>query len=62
MSAPMTLRTKLIVMNCAVAAALIYRWWKGAPIVVLVVTALIMFTLVNVLIFFTKKKSISTNR
>ena len=29
-------------MNCAVAVALIYRWWKGAPLVVLAITALIM--------------------
>jgi hypothetical protein len=57
MSEPMTSRTKLILMNCAVAAALIYRWWKGAPLVVLAITALIMFSLVNVLILFTQKKS-----
>jgi hypothetical protein len=62
MSEPMTSRTKLILMNFAVAAALIYRWWKGAPIVVLAITALIMFTLVNVLILFTQKKSTSPNR
>ena len=43
MSEPMNVRTKLILMNCAVAVALIYRWWKGAPLVVLAVTALIMF-------------------
>ena len=54
---PMNIRAKLILMNCAVAAALIYRWWKGAPLIVLAITALIMFTLVNVLILLTGKKS-----
>jgi hypothetical protein len=62
MSEPMNVRTKLILMNCAVAVALIYRWWKGSPLVVLAITALIMFSLVNVLIIFTQKKSARTNR
>jgi hypothetical protein len=62
MSEPMTSRIKLILMNCAVAVALIYRWWKGAPLVVLAITALIMFSLVNILILFTQKKSTSSNR
>jgi hypothetical protein len=62
MSEPMNVRTKLILMNCAVAVALIYRWWIGAPLIVLAITALIMFSLVNVLIIFTQKKSAQTNR
>jgi hypothetical protein len=62
MSEPMNVRTKLILMNCAVAVALVYRWWKGVPVLVLVITALIMFSLVNVLIVFTQKKSARTNR
>ncbi|MBB5327733.1 hypothetical protein [Tunturiibacter gelidoferens] len=62
MSEPMNVRTKLILMNCAVAVALIYRWRKGAPLVVLAITALIMFSLVNVLIVFTQKKSARRNR
>jgi len=58
----MNSRTKLILMNCAIAAALIYRWWKGAPLIVLAITALIMFSLVNVVILFTQKKSNQPNR
>ena len=57
MSEPMSNRTKLILMNCAVAAALIYRWKTGTPIVPLAITAVIMFTLVNVLLIFTAKRS-----
>jgi hypothetical protein len=46
-------------MNCAVAAALIYRWYHGAAIVPLVITGLVMFLLVNVLILLTRKRSAS---
>jgi len=53
-------RTKLVLMNLAVAAALIYRWRTGTPIVPLVITAVIMFTLVNVLLLFAAKKSSSS--
>jgi hypothetical protein len=62
MSEPMNVRTKLSLMNCAVAVALIYRWWKGVPLIVLAITALIMFSIVNVLIIFTQKKPVRTNR
>lgn len=57
MSQPMSVRTKLILMNSAMMAALIYRWWKGSPLVILAITALIAFMLVNGLIIFTRKKS-----
>ena len=57
MSQPMQNRTKLILMNCAIAAALIYRWKTGSPMVPLVITAVIMFTLVNVLLIVTAKRS-----
>ncbi|HEY8996700.1 MAG TPA: hypothetical protein VIM60_02305 [Edaphobacter sp.] len=50
-------RSKLVLMNLAVAAALIYRWKTGSPIVPLVITAVLMFTLVNVLLIFAAKKS-----
>ncbi|WP_260706139.1 hypothetical protein [Edaphobacter flagellatus] len=53
-------KTKLILMNCAVAAGLIYRWKTGTQIVPLAITAVIMFTLVNVLLIFATKRS--TNR
>jgi hypothetical protein len=57
MSQPMSVRTKLILMNSAVMAALVYRWWKGSPLLVLAITGLIMFTLVNGLILLTQKRS-----
>jgi hypothetical protein len=44
-------------MNCAVAAALIYRWKTGTAVVPLAITAVIMFTLVNTLLIFAAKRS-----
>ncbi len=55
----MNWRIRLVLMNCAVAAALIYRWYHGAAIVPLVITGLVMFFLVNVLILLTRKRSAS---
>ena len=50
-------RSKLILMNLAVAAAIIYRWLHGAPTVALVITGLIMFPLVNILMIAAAKNS-----
>ncbi|MCU1222847.1 MAG: hypothetical protein JWQ42_940 [Edaphobacter sp.] len=61
MSSPMKPRVKLLLMNCAVSAALLYRWLTGTALVPLVITGVLMFTLVNVLVIFTSKRSTSTN-
>jgi predicted Na+-dependent transporter len=53
----MNWRFKLILMNCAIAVALYYRWSRGAAMVPLVITGLIMFLLVNVLVLLTAKRS-----
>jgi hypothetical protein len=55
----MNWKLKLALLNCAVAAALYYRWSHGAPIVPLAITGLIMFLLVNVLILLTRTKALS---
>lgn len=57
MSQSMVPRTKLIMMNIAVAAAIIYRWLHGSPTVPLVITGLIMFPLVNILMLVAAKNS-----
>ena len=43
-------------MNCAVAIALVYRWLTGTPAIVLVIVAIIMFALVNGLLWLTQRK------
>jgi hypothetical protein len=56
MSQTMIPRTKLILMNCAVAAALIYKRWTGVSVVVLLIVGIFMFTLVNVVILFVARR------
>jgi hypothetical protein len=56
----MNWRVKLILMNLAVAVALLYRWHLGAPAAALLLAGLVMFLLVNGLILLTAKKSAST--
>jgi hypothetical protein len=53
----MSLRTKSILMNSAVAVALLYRLWRGAPVVAIVITGIFMFTFVNLVMFFAARKS-----
>ncbi len=60
MSSRMNPRIKLLLMNCAVSAALLYRWLRGAPLVPIVITGVLMFTLVNVLVILTARKFDST--
>jgi hypothetical protein len=50
-------KTKLILMNIAVAAAIIYRWLHGAPTAALVISGIIMFPLVNILMIVAAKNS-----
>jgi Flp pilus assembly protein TadB len=49
-------RFKLVLMNCAVGIALVYRWLTGTPAIVLVIVAVIMFALVNGLLWLTQRK------
>jgi hypothetical protein len=61
MSAPMSLRSKSILMNCAVTVALLYKLWRGAPIAFIVIVGIFMFTLVNLVMFFSARKSTPRN-
>ena len=62
MSKPMIPRTKLVLMNLAVTAAMLYRWLHGAPTVPLVIFGLILFTLVNGLLIAAAKSSAPSNK
>jgi hypothetical protein len=48
-------------MNSAVAVALIYRLWRGAPVIAIVLTGIFMFTFVNLVMFFAARISASRN-
>ncbi|MDE1177724.1 MAG: hypothetical protein PW789_14155 [Edaphobacter sp.] len=60
MSAAMQPRSKMVLFNLAVAAALVYQWKMGVPTRTLILSAVVIFPLINVLLFFSAKKSAST--
>jgi hypothetical protein len=45
----------MAVANLAVTAALIYRWLRGAPPMALLITAIIMYPLVNGLLWLSQR-------
>ena len=47
---------KTALANLAVTAALIYRWLHGSPPMALLITAIIMFPIVNGLLWLTQRK------
>jgi hypothetical protein len=40
---------KAVLINCGIAAALIYRYWTGTPLLIIAIVAVILFPLANVL-------------
>jgi hypothetical protein len=48
-------RFKMALANLAVTAALIYRWLHGAPPMALLITAIIMFPLINGLLWLSQR-------
>jgi hypothetical protein len=51
----MSPRIKTALANLAVTAALIYRWLHGAPQIAILITALIMFPLINGLLWLSQR-------
>jgi hypothetical protein len=51
----MSPRVKTALANLAVTAALIYRWLHGAPQMAILITALIMFPLINGLLWLSQR-------
>jgi hypothetical protein len=53
-------RIKAILINCGIAAALIYRYWTGTPLVIIAIVALLLFPFANVLMALAARQQ--TNR
>jgi hypothetical protein len=51
----MNRKFKQVLMNGAVLAALVYRWLTGTPPMVLLIAGIIMFGLVNGLLWLTQR-------
>jgi len=53
-------RIKAILINCGIAAALIYRYWTGTPLLIIVIVAVLLFPFANVLMALAARQQ--TNR
>jgi len=52
----MTVRTKAILMNATALVALFYEYWKGTPLLPIVVAGILILVIINVLPMFVAKK------
>jgi hypothetical protein len=48
---------KAVLINCGIAAALIYRYWTGTPLLIIAIVAVILFPFANVLMAIAHKQS-----
>jgi uncharacterized membrane protein len=53
-------KVKAVLINCGIAAALMYRYWTGTPMLIIVVVGIFLFAFANVLMLFAAKQQ--TNR
>ena len=47
---------KAVLINCGIAAALIYRYWTGTPLLIIASVAIILFPFANVLMAIAAKQ------
>jgi uncharacterized membrane protein len=40
---------KAVLINCGIAAALMYRYWTGTPLLIIAIVAIILFPFANIL-------------
>ena len=50
-------RLRAILINCGIAAALIYRYWTGTPLLIIVVLGFFLFIFANALMLIAAKQS-----
>lgn len=54
-------RIKAILINCGIAGALIYRYWTGTPLLVILIVGLILFVFANVLMIIAAEQQSRNN-
>lgn len=54
-------RIKAVLINCGIAGALIYRYWTGTPLLVVIIVGLILFVFANVLMVIAAEQSTRKN-
>ena len=42
-------KIKAVLINCGIAAALMYRYWTGTPLLIIAIVAVILFPFANIL-------------
>ena len=47
---------KAVLINCGIAAALIYRFWTGTPLPIIAIVAIILFPFANILMAIAAKQ------
>jgi hypothetical protein len=53
---------KAVLINCGIAAALIYRYWTGTPLLIIAIVAIILFPFANVLMAIAAKQQSNRNK
>jgi hypothetical protein len=55
-------RLRAILINCGIGAALIYRYWTGTPLLIIVILGFFLFTFANALMLIAHKQSAARKR
>lgn len=50
-------RIKVVLINVGIAAALVYRYWTGTPLHIILIIGAIVFTFANVLMVIAQEQS-----
>lgn len=50
-------RVKVALINCGIAAALIYRYWTGTPLLIILIIGTVVFIFANVLMVIAQEQS-----
>jgi uncharacterized membrane protein len=53
---------KAVLINCGIAAALMYRYWTGTPLLVIAIVAVILFPFANVLMVIAANQQTKRNK
>ena len=53
---------KAVLINCGMAAALMYRYWTGTPLLVIAIVAIILFPFANVLMAIAARQQMNRSK
>jgi hypothetical protein len=53
---------KAVLINCGIAAALMYRYWTGTPLLIIAILALFLFPFANILMAIAAKQQMKKSK